>query len=335
MNTDIRLSVGFWEHPKTVKLIRRLGLEGVRSLQLLWLWATQNRPDGVLSGMDAEDIEIAAKWNGEPTALYTVLTELGFVDTNADSEGAQQSVHTLHGWAEHNSWQAESELRSGKNRLTRLARSFPEVHKALLGAGCTGISEEEYQLVRTLYERSTPVDTIVVRISTNRSTPLLTSPSLTKPKPKGKKPLAPNPDGFRAESGTLVCDKALAKERTAKNEPAPRDDLTAYYLPVKSPSMGDVAYLKAENWKAWSDTYGEAFCMACLKAAYGWLLSNPGKAKTVSGIHTFFNSWLKKEQDKPGGSRASPPGRAGFGRYGGDMGQGYGESDFGALGENT
>ena len=80
MNSDIRLSVGFWEHPKTIKLIRRLGLEGARSLQILWLWATQNRSDGVLSGMDAEDIEIAAKWDGEPTALYRVLTELGFID---------------------------------------------------------------------------------------------------------------------------------------------------------------------------------------------------------------------------------------------------------------
>ena len=36
MNTDIRLAVGFWQHPKTRKTIRRLGLEGIRSLQVLW-----------------------------------------------------------------------------------------------------------------------------------------------------------------------------------------------------------------------------------------------------------------------------------------------------------
>ena len=40
MNTDIRLSVGFWQHPKTKKTVRRLGLEGIRSLQVLWLWST-------------------------------------------------------------------------------------------------------------------------------------------------------------------------------------------------------------------------------------------------------------------------------------------------------
>jgi len=331
MNTDIRLSVGFWEHPKTVKLIRRLGLEGVRSLQILWLWATQNRSNGVLSGMDAEDIEIAAKWEGEPTALYRVLTELGFVDLIDDSEGNGKSVNVLHGWVEHNSYQAGSETRSGENRLKRLARAYPDVHKALLEAGCTSITAEEYQLVHTLYHGSTTVDTIVVQISTGRSTPLPSLPIPTKPKPK-RKQLAPNPDGFRAESGTLVCDKALAKERTVKKEPPPRDDLSPYYLPVKSPDMSEVAYLKAESWETWVETYGEAFCMACLKGAYAWALNNTPKAKTVSGIHAYFNNWLKNEQNKQGSTRASPPGRVGFGRHSEGQGQDYGQSDFGASG---
>ena len=124
---------------------------------------------------------------------------------------------------------------------------------------------------------------------------------------EGRK-IAPNPDGFRAESGTLVCGKALAKERAEKGDPPPRDDLTACCLPVKSPDMSEVAYLKAENWKTWVDTYGEAFCTACLKGAYAWALSNPAKAKTVAGLHKFFNNWLKNEQNKPGGgARASPP----------------------------
>lgn len=122
MNSDIRLSVGFWEHPKTVKLTRRLGLEGVRSLQILWLWATQNRPDGVLSGMDAEDIEIAAKWTGEPSALYAVLIELRFVDMTTPSDGSEPPVHSLHGWAKHNSWQAEAEARSEAARKAAKAR---------------------------------------------------------------------------------------------------------------------------------------------------------------------------------------------------------------------
>lgn len=42
MNSDIRLSVGFWQHPKTRKLVKRLGLEGVRSkgarMPTEWRW---------------------------------------------------------------------------------------------------------------------------------------------------------------------------------------------------------------------------------------------------------------------------------------------------------
>ena len=64
MNTDIRIDGEFLDHPKTQKLIRRLGLEGLFSLQALWIWCAKNRPDGDLSGMDDEDIAIAARWTG-------------------------------------------------------------------------------------------------------------------------------------------------------------------------------------------------------------------------------------------------------------------------------
>ena len=114
MNTDIRLSVGFWQHPKTKKLARRLGLEAVRSLQILWLWAAQNRPDGNLSGMDWEDIELAADWQGEEQAFFTAC--LGaFLD---ETDGG----FVLHDWTEHNPWQAESEARSDAARKAALAR---------------------------------------------------------------------------------------------------------------------------------------------------------------------------------------------------------------------
>ncbi|WP_297672191.1 hypothetical protein [uncultured Desulfovibrio sp.] len=114
MNTDIRLSVGFWQHPKTKKLARRLGLEAVRSLQILWLWAAQNRPDGNLSGMDWEDIELAADWQGEEQAFFTAC--LGaWID---EIDGG----YVLHDWAEHNPWQAEAEARSDAARKAALAR---------------------------------------------------------------------------------------------------------------------------------------------------------------------------------------------------------------------
>ena len=102
MNKDIRLSVEFFDHPKTVKLQRRLGLEAVISLQRLWLWAAQNRPDGILSNMDSEDVEIAAKWNGELNSFSNELVNLRFLDN-------ENNVYTLHDWQVHNPWQAEAE----------------------------------------------------------------------------------------------------------------------------------------------------------------------------------------------------------------------------------
>lgn len=108
MNTDIRLSVGFWQHPKTKKTVKRLGLEGIRSLQILWLWAAVNRPDGFLSGMDWEDVELAADWQGEEGAFLKCCDGMWLDQT--------ETGFALHDWSEHNPWQAEAEVRSERAR---------------------------------------------------------------------------------------------------------------------------------------------------------------------------------------------------------------------------
>lgn len=113
MNTDIRLSVGFWQHPKTKKTAKRLGLEGVRSLQVLWLWAAINRPNGVLSGMDWEDIELAADWQGEDRAFFEIC--LGSESSPMWIDEVEGG-YILHDWAEHNPWQAEAKERSDTAR---------------------------------------------------------------------------------------------------------------------------------------------------------------------------------------------------------------------------
>ena len=114
MNTDIRLSVGFWQHPKTKKTVRRLGLEGIRSLQVLWLWSTQYRPDGNLSGMDWEDIELAADWQGEERKFFDTCLGM-WVDETSDG-------YVLHDWQEHNPWQSEALARSEKAQKAAQAR---------------------------------------------------------------------------------------------------------------------------------------------------------------------------------------------------------------------
>lgn len=97
MNTDIRIDGEFLDHPKTQKLIRRLGLEGLFSLQALWIWCAKNRPDGDLSGMDDEDIAIAARWTGNAgdEAFVGILADLRWLDP------LEGGGYALHDWAEH------------------------------------------------------------------------------------------------------------------------------------------------------------------------------------------------------------------------------------------
>lgn len=76
---SIHLAQGFWENPKTQKLEKELGLDGIKSLQKLWLWAAENRPDGVLKNMSAYDIEKASGWGGFYAEFFWTLTHLAWI----------------------------------------------------------------------------------------------------------------------------------------------------------------------------------------------------------------------------------------------------------------
>jgi hypothetical protein len=139
MTPDIRISIDFWKHHKTVKLERRLGLEAIRSLTMLWMWAAQNRPDGDLSGMDDEAIEISAEWNSDKP-LIEILAELGWID-------GEPMSRSIHNWKKRNPWAASSDKRSNAGRLNRFKQDYPEIHALLLSQGFTGLTEEERNLL--------------------------------------------------------------------------------------------------------------------------------------------------------------------------------------------
>lgn len=172
MNTDFRVHVDFFDHFKTIKLERQLGPEGVIALMRLWAWSAKNRPDGVLSGMDADDIEIAARWNGVQRAFNDVITSLRFLD-------CVDGKYRLHDWKDHNEWQAEAQNRSDTSRLTRMAKTYPDVYKVLEQAGIKGLSREAYDVITKSNDRLTTVE----RLLTKASSPFLTSPCLSSPSP--------------------------------------------------------------------------------------------------------------------------------------------------------
>lgn len=91
MATDARISTGLPTHPKTKKLVRRLGGDAGWRLVCLFLWAAAHRSDGILSNMSDEDIELAAEWHGQAGSFVTALVDVGFI------KGAERS-RTLTDW---------------------------------------------------------------------------------------------------------------------------------------------------------------------------------------------------------------------------------------------
>lgn len=106
---DARISIGLPQHPKTKKLIKRLGDGAAWRLICLFLWAAANKPDGNLSGMTTEDIELAVDWPGEDGAFVAAMIEVGFID-------GEDGNYAIHDWREHNPWAAGADARSEKAR---------------------------------------------------------------------------------------------------------------------------------------------------------------------------------------------------------------------------
>lgn len=115
MNDDIRIKVSFPHHPKTKKLKRRIGAEGVLCLITLWIFTAQNKPDGNLKGMSEEDIELAAGWEGDAGRMLGALLDVGFAVRTHDG-------FALHDWKENNPYAAAAPERSESARKAANAR---------------------------------------------------------------------------------------------------------------------------------------------------------------------------------------------------------------------
>ena len=137
MNTDIRLSVNFFNHIKTLRLKKACGLEGIVGLQKLWVWAAVNRPSGDLSGFSAPEIEAVCDWGGDEGCFISALREIGWLD---GEEGSFQ----LHGWEEFQLWARGAEKREDMGRMSALARKNYAAFQRIKAQGGNSVSKEEY-----------------------------------------------------------------------------------------------------------------------------------------------------------------------------------------------
>lgn len=115
MNSDARISVAFPNHPKSIKLKRRLGSDGLLSLITLWLHVAQNKSSGVLTNMNTEDIEIAAQWNGESDEFIKTLIDLRLLDY-------KNETYSIHNWKKNNPYAFHADERSEKAKKAAEAR---------------------------------------------------------------------------------------------------------------------------------------------------------------------------------------------------------------------
>lgn len=215
MNTDIRIAIGLTSNPKVLKLMKRCGDRSFFCLISLWTWAAQNRPDGNLEGMDAEDVELSSKWTGAEGCFIGCLKDLRFIDQEPDGS------FSIHDWAENNPWAAEAKERSEAARLSRLFRKNPGAAQMLKTQGRVGITPDEYQLyVRETKEERTKYDR-----TANPSTPAPVPVPAPDPEPTPKEVctktlLKDLPDS--ANRVEVVCSESKEREQLSeKPDPIP------------------------------------------------------------------------------------------------------------------
>lgn len=92
---DLRLDLGWPDHPKTRRLIRLCGFEGAFCLLRLWSYAGRYHTDGVLLGLSPEDIEEAVQWSGPALTLHQALVACKWLEPDGV---------TLHDWPDEQPW---------------------------------------------------------------------------------------------------------------------------------------------------------------------------------------------------------------------------------------
>jgi len=145
----LQLKVGFLDHIKTQKIIRSLGAEGVLSLMRLWEYTAINAESGTLN-IDAEELEIAAHWPGEPGKFESEMLRVGMVDEV--DEG-----YYIHDWLINQSWVAgasarrEKASKAGKKRHENARqKAEPTAKKPAKSAAKQGENEAATRIISHL-----------------------------------------------------------------------------------------------------------------------------------------------------------------------------------------
>jgi hypothetical protein len=119
MADDIRLAIDMDHNPKVRRLIQELGPEAAWALVRLWLYTARHRPEGVLTGIELDEIEPLVGWKRRRGRLIDALERLGFITVR--DTGTSREV-TIHEWFVHQPWVSGQKHRSEVARINAQAR---------------------------------------------------------------------------------------------------------------------------------------------------------------------------------------------------------------------
>ena len=233
MNTDFRVSVTFTSNPNTRLLRRQYGTDAAWALIELWTWATINRASGIFTGMNEDQIEAAADWNGKRGELIKALVAFEWLTKNTDG------VYVLNQWAETNAWAADAENRSDKSRLSSMARNYPELYEALTAQGVTGIDSASYAKLTAEYNSR--------GILRSSSTSLRIASESLAPKPKPSPAPAPVPTPKSSLSKEEVVVRKSSASSSALGKETPSMDSAETQKAPKSPKTPKVAHQPVDH----------------------------------------------------------------------------------------
>ena len=227
----------------------------------LWLWVAQNRPSGLLSGMDDEDIAIAARWKGEATAFMDVITRLKLLDTVGDT-------YQIHDWQEHNAWQSEAENPSNASRLSRMAKTQQDIYKTLEDAGIKGISKEVYGVLTASNDPKYAIERLLTApLSPFLSSPLSSSPCLSSLSPsfhvQEERESSLRSDSLSEPDGPDAQPENPPEEKSQKTKSIPEpltEESEAYKLAVlmRDTLKSNVPTLKEPKLQQWARSFDVA-----------------------------------------------------------------------------
>jgi len=317
VNSDIRIKLSFRNHRKTEKLRRRLGEGGVLALLWLWMDAAENRPEGVLTGYDEEDIAIAAGWSGEAKEFISALLDTGWM------EKVDEGTYALHDYQEHQPYASGAEERKIKGR-----------YNAYLGHGNLAKArelEDQYPWLAQAKEKTgEPQGQAASPQGATHGDP--TGPPMAPPPdpprdshggPHAPSPTPTQPPRTGATKASSTSSRTRGSNAAVGSAPPTRSDPPTppvFQIPmINGPDGQERSYpVHREDIDHWAKLYPALDVEQSIRNMLGWLEGRPEKrSATEKGVKQRLNSWLKRDQDSggtPGGKRPPsgiPPGRAG------------------------